>query len=262
MARKTAMEAQKNRVMITERHLLGFARSYLSEMFPNPARQGCPSPDALRRFAEHSTRSEGSISSHLSFCSPCFNTYLACLERARLRIQRVRRVQRIKTTVMAAIVFSLICFLLISKSRRLETASRTNLIAAQSRSSLQVHGITTPVSVLIDLGNASPLRGVPNIKRGATPPVIPSNSSVNLILKLPFGSEHRNYSIKLNSHGSAVWLRTANPRFDHGQALLHTHADFSQVSPGRYELVVVAKDFRVSVPVVIENIAPANIRKP
>jgi hypothetical protein len=43
---------------------------------------------------------------------------------------------------------------------------------------------------------------------------------------------------------------------------LHTHADFSQVSPGRYEFFVVAKDFRVSVPVVIENIAPANIRKP
>jgi hypothetical protein len=78
---------------------------------------------------EHSTRSEGSISTHLRFCSPCFNTYLACLERARLRMQRVRRVQRIKTTVMAAIVFSLIWFLLITKSRRPETASRTDIIA-------------------------------------------------------------------------------------------------------------------------------------
>jgi hypothetical protein len=116
--------------------------------------------------------------------------------------------------------------------------------------------------VLIDLGNASPLRGVPNIERGATPPVIPSSPSVNLILKLPFGSEHRNYSIKLNSRESAVWLLTAKPHFDHGQPILHTHADFSQVLPGRYELVIVAKDFRVSVPVVIENIAPANIRKP
>jgi hypothetical protein len=263
MARKAAMEAQRNRVMITERHLLGFARSYLSEMFPNPGRQGCPSPDALRGFAEHSTRSEGSISTHLSFCSPCFNTYLACLERASLRMQRVRRVQRIKTTAIAAIVFSsLICFLLITKYRRPETASRTDISAAQSWSSLQMYGITTAVSVLIDLSNASPLRGVPDVERGAAPPLIPSNPSVNLILKLPFGSEDRNYSIRLNSHGSAVWLRTAKPHFDHGQALLHTHADFSQVSPGRYELVVVAKDFRVSVPVLVKTISPAIIRKP
>jgi hypothetical protein len=116
--------------------------------------------------------------------------------------------------------------------------------------------------VLIDLGNASPLRGVPDIQRGASPLVIPSSPSVNLILKLPFGSEHRNYSIKLNSRESAVWLHTANPHFDHGQALLHTNADFSRILPGRYELVVVAKDFRVSVPVLVKNIAPANIRKP
>ena len=256
------MEAQKNCVIITERHLLGFARSYLSEMFPNPGRQGCPSPDALRAFAEHSTRSEGSITIHLSVCSPCFNAHLACLERIRLRMQRVRRVQRIKTTVMAAIVFSLIWFLLITRYRRPETASRTDIIAAQSRSSLQSHGITTPVSVLIDLGSASPLRGVPDVERGALPPAIPSSPSVNLILKLPFGSEDRNYSIRLNSRGSAVWLLTAKAHFDHGRALLHTHADFSRVLPGRYELIVVAKDFRVTVPVLVKNIGAGNLRKP
>jgi hypothetical protein len=177
-------------------------------------------------------------------------------------MQRVRRVQRIKTTVMAAIVFSLIWFVLITKYRHPETASRTDIIATQSRSSLQMPGITTPVSVLIDLGNASPLRGVPDVQRGAALPVIPSSPSVNLILKLPFGSEDRNYSIRLNSRGSAVWLLTAKPHFDHGQALLHTHADFSQVSPGRYELVVVAKSFRVTVPVLVKNISPATIRKP
>jgi hypothetical protein len=116
--------------------------------------------------------------------------------------------------------------------------------------------------VLIDLGNASPLRGVPDVERGAAPPVIPSSPSVNLILKLPFGSEDRNYSIRLNSRGSAVRLLSAKLHFDHGQALLHTHADFSQVLPGRYELVVVAKSFRVTVPVLVKNISPAIISKP
>jgi hypothetical protein len=260
MARKNAMETQEHRATITERHLLGFGRLYLSEAFPNPGRQGCPAPDALRAFAEHSTRSEASISSHLSVCSPCFNAYLGCLARARLRMQRVRRVQRIEITVMAAIVLSLICFLLIIRYRRPETASRTDVGGAQSLSSLRMLGTTTPVSVLIDLGNASPMRGAPHVER--SPAVIPSSPSVNLILKLPLGSEDRSYSIRLNSRGSAVWLLTAKPHFSHGQALVHTHADFSQVSPGRYELVVVAKDFRVSVPVLVNNISPANSRKP
>jgi hypothetical protein len=262
MARNTAMETQKKRAMITERHLLRFARSYLSEAFPNPGRQGCPSPDALRALAEHSTRSEGLISSHLSVCSACFNTYLACLERARLRMQRVRRVQRIEISLTAAIVLSLVCFLLITRYRRPETPSRTEGRSAQTPSSLQMPATTTAVPVLIDLGNASAVRGAPDVERNPTLPVIPSSPSVNLILKLPFGSEDRNYSIRLNSRGSAVWLLTAKPHFNHGQALLHTHADFSQVSPGKYELVVVAKYSRVSVPVLVKNISPANIRKP
>lgn len=261
MARKTAMETQKHRAMITERHLLGFARSYLSEAFPNPGRQGCPSLDALRAFAERSTRSEGLISSHLSVCSPCYNDYLACLERVRLRMQRVRRVQRIRITATAVIVFSLTCFLLITRHRHPPTASRTDVGVAQSLTSLQMPGAATPVSVLIDLGKASPMRGAPDLERPA-PLVVPSSPSVDLILKLPLGSEDRTYSIKLNSRGSAVWLLTAKPHFNHGQMLLHAHADFSRVPPGGYELAVVAKDFRVSVPVLVKNISPANIRKP
>jgi hypothetical protein len=262
MACKTAMETQKNRAMITEQHLLGFARSYLSEAFPNPDRQGCPPPDALRAFAEHSTVFEGLISSHLSVCSPCFNTYLACLERARLQVQKVRHVQKIKIMLAPAIVFSVLCFLLVIRHRRPETPFRTHVGVAQSLSSLPKPRTTIPVSVLIDLGNGSPVRGVPDLQRGQTPPVIPSLSSVNVILKLPFGSEDRDYSVRLNAHGSGVWILSAKQRFDHGQAFLHTHADFSQVSPGSYELVVVAKNFRVSVPVLVKNISPANIRKP
>jgi hypothetical protein len=256
------METQQSRAMITERHLLGFARSYLSEAFPNPGRQGCPSPDALRAFAEHSTRSEELITTHLTVCSPCFNAYLECLERARLRMHRVRRVQRIEITLAAAIVLSLVCFLVITRYRHPETASRTKGRVEQALRSVEMPRTTTPVSVLIDLKDASPVRGLPDVERGTASPVIPSSPSVNLILKLPFGSEDRNYSIRLNSRGSAVWVLTAKPHFNHGQGLLHIHADFSQVSPGGYELMVVAKGFRVSLPVLVQNISPANIRKP
>src|SRR5579872_7161063 len=185
MAGKTAMQTPKNLATVTERHLLGFARSYLCEAFPNPGREGCPSPEALRAFAEHPTRSEGFLTSHLSVCSPCFNAYLACLERARFQMQRVRRVQRIKLTLAAAILFSLTCFLLISEYRPPLTASHTDVGLAQPLSSLQLPGTATPIAVIIDLGNASPMRGAPHVGRSPAPPVIPSSSSVNLILKLP-----------------------------------------------------------------------------
>jgi hypothetical protein len=262
MAGKTAMQTPKNLATITERHLLGFARSYLCEAFPNPGREGCPSPEALRAFAEHPRRSEGSLTSHLSVCSPCFNAYLGCLERARLRIQGVRRVQGIKISATAAILFSLTCFLLISRHHPALTAPHTDVGLAQPRSSLQLEATATPIPVIIDLGNASPMRGAPDVGRGPAPPVIPSSPSVNLILKLPLGSEDRNYSIRLNSHGSAVWFFSAKARFDHGQMLLQSPADFSQVSPGRYELAVVARNFRVSTPVLVKNSSPATIRKP
>jgi hypothetical protein len=255
------MGIQEHRAMITERDLLRFARSYLSEAFPNPGRQGCPSEDALRAFAERSTRSGGLISSHLSVCSQCFNAYLACLERSRLRMPKVHRVHRIGIPI-AAIVVSLLCFLLIIRHRRTETASRTNVGMAQSPSSFRMPRGTTPVSVLIDLDNASPMRGAPDVERGPAPLLIPASPSVNLIFKLPIGSENRTYSIKLNSQGSAVWLVTAKPHFNHGRTLLHTHADFSRVLPGGYELSVVAKDFRVTVPVLVNNASQANIPQP
>lgn len=261
MARQTLMETRQKRVKISERHLLGFARSYLSEAFPNPGRQGCPSPDALRAFAERPTRSEGLIGSHLSVCSPCFNAYLACLERVRLRMQRIRRVKRIKITVTAAIL-SLICFLLIATHHHTLTASRTDVGIAQSLSSRQMRGTAAPISLLIDLSNASPMRGAPSFARSPAPPAIPSSPSVNLILKLPLGSEDRSYSIRLNSRGSAVWFHIAKPHFNQGQMLLHAHADFSRVPPGAYELAVVAKGFRISIPVLVNNISPANIQKP
>jgi hypothetical protein len=58
----------------------GFAKSYLSEAFPNPQRIGCPQDCDLHRMAEHpvETRDEA-LSEHLTCCSPCFNRYMGIL---------------------------------------------------------------------------------------------------------------------------------------------------------------------------------------
>src|SRR5207248_5800170 len=59
---------------------LGFAKSYLSEAFPNPQRIDCPADSDLQRMAEHPVpERDDEISKHLSCCSPCFNRYMEIL---------------------------------------------------------------------------------------------------------------------------------------------------------------------------------------
>ena len=65
---------------------LGFAKSYLSEAFPNPQRIGCPAEADLRRMAEHPIEArDAEFSEHLICCSPCFNRYMEILAALRQR---------------------------------------------------------------------------------------------------------------------------------------------------------------------------------
>src|SRR5260370_7047696 len=61
------------------KELLDFARSYLSEAFPNPDRQGCPPDAALRSLAFYPNESEPTVTEHLAVCSPCFTRYAELL---------------------------------------------------------------------------------------------------------------------------------------------------------------------------------------
>src|ERR1017187_5323966 len=58
-----------------DNELLDFARTYLSESFPNPERQGCPPDGALRSLALNPNLSEPPVTEHLASCSPCFVRY-------------------------------------------------------------------------------------------------------------------------------------------------------------------------------------------
>ena len=65
---------------------LGFAKSYLSEAFPNPQRIGCPPDSDLQRMAERPVEArDAEISEHLTCCSPCFNRYMEILTNVRQR---------------------------------------------------------------------------------------------------------------------------------------------------------------------------------
>src|SRR5882757_4501420 len=67
----------KNRSRLEEKgkDFLAFARSYLTDAFPNPARQGCPPDEALQSLAVNPRATEEAITEHIASCSPCFKRY-------------------------------------------------------------------------------------------------------------------------------------------------------------------------------------------
>ena len=69
----------KKRKEISEEEFFGFARSYLSEAFPNPQRIGCPPDHELTLLAERPKEADPAASQHLTCCSPCFNRYMELL---------------------------------------------------------------------------------------------------------------------------------------------------------------------------------------
>jgi len=76
------MSRKKQRQLgdFNETKFFGFAKSYLSEAFPNPQRVGCPPGSDLRRMAEQPVEArDAAASEHLTSCSPCFNHYMEIL---------------------------------------------------------------------------------------------------------------------------------------------------------------------------------------
>jgi hypothetical protein len=69
-----------------EEEFFGFAKSYLSEAFPNPNRSDCPPDSDLQCMAEHPVpERDDQTSKHLACCSPCFNRYMEILAELKRR---------------------------------------------------------------------------------------------------------------------------------------------------------------------------------
>lgn len=79
----------RNEEAFHEEKFFGFAKSYLSEAFPNPQRIDCPRDADLQRMGEHPVpERDDEISKHLTCCSPCFNRYMELLGQLKRRNMR------------------------------------------------------------------------------------------------------------------------------------------------------------------------------
>jgi hypothetical protein len=235
-----ATEIKKRQPFKRDQDLFEFGRAYLSAAFPNPERQGCPPDETLRFLASRPTQGDPSITDHVTCCSPCFNAYMAHLANARageVQPQRIRHITWIrKSLVTAGVAVMLMIAIYVFFTKRQGGPAATAI----------------SVPVLVDLSNASPSRGGDQSDAGPSPQVIPSSPLIDFTLQLPLGSEAREYSVMLSSKQHVVWSDSAQAHLENRQMLLHMHADFTHVRVGIYDLVVVSKGFRLTVPVVVK----------
>lgn len=236
-----AMDDTRSHMFDDESQFIGFARTYLSEAFPNAERRGCPSMAALRTLAENPTKRDGSTTNHITTCSPCFNEYIVHLERAKLRSRRTHRFRNFELSGVIAFAALLLFVVAVRRHYVPGTTVGAGTLAAKD------------ISLIIDLQNASPTRGTAEFSHDLAPQAIPSSPSLDLTFKLPIGSRDEKYSAQLSSNGSVIWAQSAHPNFENRQMLLHVHADFSHMRAGTYDLVVVGEDFRIAIPALIKS---------
>jgi len=251
---------KKRQIFESEQDFLDFGRAYLSEAFPNPERKGCPPDEMLRLLASRPMQSEPSITDHMTCCSPCFNAYMAHLAHAQAELvqsKKTRRATRIRHSLATAgvVVMLMTAVYLFFNTRHNEqnVASRAPEPVGKPATPAQSPTTTMYVPVLVDLRNASPVRGLDRGEIHPSAQVISSSPLIDLTLQLPLGSEEREYSIRLSSKRNVVWSDSAQAHLEDRQMLLHMHADFSHVPSGNYDLVVVSKGFRLGVPVLVKS---------
>lgn len=253
------LKANKRPLFAREEEMHSFAHSYLSEGFPNANRNGCPPDDALQVFAKRpANKSVGWISDHLTSCSPCFNSYMGHLAIERSKAIQNKIVWWITRSLVTAAAALMIMIGIYISSSRWHTAPRiTPGMPQVDRSVIHTQASKPPtyIAASIDLGNAVPIRGVRKEVGGSSlPQVIPLNPLVELIVQLPLGSEKREYSVTLSSKRHIVWSGSAQAHQENGQMLVHMHADLGHVSAGKYQMTVISKGFRITLPIIVKAI--------
>ena len=250
------------------KELLDFARSYLSDAFPNPDRQGCPPDAALRSLAVNPRASEAAITEHLASCSPCFRRYselltVVKLERAAqegLSWKRMFGWSRTHPLLVGAV---LVCALTIAIGAsvlflKLRLPNAPPVDARRVPKSVQpVNPEVAYLPFSLDLSNLSPVRGSDTPTTGSQRRVRVPRSPLDLTLTLPLASEERSYDVKLSAGGHAFLSKSAQAHLHNGQTLIRIEADFTQVPAGNYNLEVESSTgIRLIQPVLIEAALP------
>jgi hypothetical protein len=250
-----------------DKGLLDFARTYLSEGFPNPERQGCPPDGALRSLALNPSLSETSVTEHLASCSPCFVRYSELL--AELKSQEAAKEkslwQRLSawpkthpvltgTLVACAAIIAIVAGILFSRVRQPNSPPNEVHNTPGRTPAVERAAVYSPFS--IDLSKVSPIRGSQNPSTESLRVRVPK-SPLSLTLILPLGSEERAYRVTLKDGTKTVWSKTVQAHLSNGQVLVQFEVDLTQLASGHYEFDVESPTgIRLVQPVSVEDSLP------
>src|SRR5438093_4507413 len=199
---------------------LDFARSYLSEAFPNPDRQGCPPDTALRSLAFNPTEGQPAVTEHLAACSPCFRRYGELLAESKSQREKEKRFTwgRISVWTKAHPVLAgtaALCFLLIA----IGVGFLLHGIRQPHTPPIDAHRKPTPreprnpsvayLAFSLDLSTLSPIRGSGSAPAETQRRVPVPNSPLHLTLTLPLASPEGSYDLKLTADRQLVWSKPA-----------------------------------------------------
>jgi hypothetical protein len=250
-----------------DNELLDFARTYLSDGFPNPERQGCPPGGALRSLALNPKLSETSVTEHLASCSPCFARYSELLAEVKLQkaAEEKSSWKRLTawpkthpvltgTLVACAAIIAIVAGILFSRVRQPNSPPNEVHNTPSHVPPVKEVAVYSPFS--IDLSKVSPIRGSQNPSTESLRVLVP-NSPLDLTLILPLGSEERAYRVMLKDGTKTVWSKTVQAHLSNGQVLLRFQLDLTQLAAGHYDLDVESPTgIRLVQPVLVENASP------
>ena len=228
--------------------LLDFARSYLSEAFPNPDRQGCPPDAVLRSLAFNPTEGKPAVTEHLASCSPCFRRYGELLAESKSQKEKEKGFtwDRISVWTKAHPVLAgtaALCLLLIAIGVGffLRGIRQPNAPPIQTNRRPNPTEPRTPTVAYspfgLDLSSLSPIRGS-EPPTGTQRRVLVPNSPLDLTVTLPLASPEGRYELKLTSETRTFWSKTAQAHLQKGKTLIQVQADFRQIQVGNYSLEV------------------------
>jgi len=250
----------------SDKHLLDFARSYLSEAFPNPDREGCPPESALRSLAFNPKQSEPTVTEHLAACSPCFRRYAELLAELKTQQQAERSSwTRISAwskahPVLAATALACALFIAIGLALVLRGIRQPNMPPMDTNgrpSPTEPQNPTVAYSPFsLDLSALSRVRGAEPSETESQRLAVPC-SPLDLTLTLPLASQEGSYDLRLTSGDRTFWSKSAQAHLLKGKTLIQVEADFRKIRTGNYNLEVQSSTgIRLIQPVLIGTVLP------
>ena len=175
------------------RDVVALGKKYARAGFPNPSREGCPSPASLRAMAYRDRRLtlKDLPASHVVTCSPCFQQYS--------QFRRTARVVRgIRITAAALAVAAMIVLAIRFTLSHTRSVEQTCCLAQAGSTSCRAN------SVRVDLASFSPTRG--DAQNDSEKRVHLPQKLLEPDLILPIGMEPGQYEIRLQNSGGTVLI--------------------------------------------------------